>query len=152
MPRIELVTIIDAPIARAFDLARSVDIHLHSTAHTNEKAISGKTSGLLEMLDTVTWRAKHLGFYQNLSVKIKIFGRPHIFQDVMTKGIFQKMEHTHQFIDQGSETKMIDIFIYQPPLGIIGRLVNYLFLEQYMTDFLLRKNKILKRVAEDEIS
>jgi hypothetical protein len=63
MPKIELHTEIDAPIERVFDLARSIDLHMLSTSHTNEKAIAGKTSGLIGLGEWVTWRAKHLGFY-----------------------------------------------------------------------------------------
>lgn len=37
-----------------FDLCRSIDLHLISTSKTNEKAIAGKTSGLINLNETVT--------------------------------------------------------------------------------------------------
>lgn len=64
MPRIELRKEIKANIELVFDLTRSIDLHKISTAHTKEKAVGGRTSGLLEPGETVTWRAKHLGIYQ----------------------------------------------------------------------------------------
>ncbi len=69
MPKIHLQTFIKAKKELVFDLSRSIDLHLLSTKKTNEKAIAGKTSGLMELNDTVTWRAKHLGIYQNLNPK-----------------------------------------------------------------------------------
>jgi hypothetical protein len=61
MPKIELTTHINAPIGRVFDLSRSIDLHMESTKKTGEKAIAGKTSGLIELGETVIWRAKHFG-------------------------------------------------------------------------------------------
>jgi hypothetical protein len=61
MPRLELSTYINAPVEICFDTARSIDVHMASTAHTGERAIAGRTSGLIELGETVTWRARHFG-------------------------------------------------------------------------------------------
>lgn len=82
MSQIYLETIINASIARVFDLSRSIDLHKLSAAHTKEEAIAGRTSGLIELGENVTWRAKHLGVYQNLTVQIIRFDRPIMFEDV----------------------------------------------------------------------
>ena len=42
---IDLVTDIDAPIQLVYDLARDLDLHARSMAHTGERAIGGRTSG-----------------------------------------------------------------------------------------------------------
>jgi hypothetical protein len=44
---ISLATLIHAPIERVFDLSRSIDLHQQSMRHISEKAIAGKTSGLI---------------------------------------------------------------------------------------------------------
>ena len=80
MPTIELSTIINAPIRHCFDIARDIDIHMASTAHTGERAIAGRTSGLIELGETVTWRAKHFGVWQNLTSKITDFNSPAFFK------------------------------------------------------------------------
>ena len=69
MPKIELTTIIDAPIERCFDLARSIDLHKLSTAGTDEEAIAGVMSGLIGKNEQVTWKAKHFGITQKLTSK-----------------------------------------------------------------------------------
>ena len=64
MAPIEIVTTIAAPPGRCFDLARSIDLHLESAAATSEKVVAGRTSGLIEMGEEVTWPAKRFGLWQ----------------------------------------------------------------------------------------
>jgi hypothetical protein len=47
MATIILDTIINAPIEKVFDLSRNIDLHIESTKQTGERAIAGRTSGLL---------------------------------------------------------------------------------------------------------
>ena len=61
MPRFEVISRIAAPALQVFDAARDIDLHLSSLKHTGERAVGGKTSGLIGPGETVTWRARHLG-------------------------------------------------------------------------------------------
>lgn len=150
MPTIHLTTIIQAPIARVFDLERSIDLHLQSAEQTKERAIAGKTSGLAELNDTITWRAKHFGIYQNLTVQITEMDPPYHFVDEMTKGIFQSMRHEHRFKTHDGTTIMEDDFAFVSPFGIIGKLANYLVLTSYLRRFLQKRNAFLRQIAESE--
>ena len=148
MAKIILETFINAPIERVFDLARSIDLHKLSTKGTKEDAIAGRITGLINLNETVTWRAKHFGIYQTLTVVVTQFERPNLFVDEMIKGAFAKLEHIHKFDQIGSGTKMTDFFEFASPLGILGRIAEALFLKAYMTRFLVRKNQELKFIAE----
>lgn len=150
MPRIELHTIINAEIETVFDLSRSVDLHITSTQHTKEKVIAGKTTGLLELNDSVTWNANHLGFNQNLTSKITKFERPQFFEDKMVKGAFKSFKHEHHFSTEEGKTKMTDIFVYESPLGLLGKAADALFLNKYITKLLTKRNKTIKEFAESE--
>ena len=150
MPKIEIKTAINAEIQLVFDLSRSTELHEISTKKTNEKAISGKTSGLFELNDKVTWRGKHFGIYQTLSVKITEFESPTFFKDEMTKGIFANFNHSHYFEKTDYGTLMTDCFEYKSPLGFLGRIADFLFLKKYMTNFLLKRNQVIKEFAETE--
>lgn len=150
MPIIVLETVINAKREIVFDLSRSVDLHLLSTEKTNEKAISGKTSGLMEMNETVTWRAKHLGIYQNLTTKITAFEKPTYFADEMVNGAFKSFKHEHYFEDFQDGTLMKDNFEYESPFGILGKLADFIFLKNYMKSFLIERNSMIKEVAETE--
>ena len=150
MPKIELKTIINAEKHIVFDLSRSIDLHKISTSHTNEEAISGKTSGLIGLNEWVTWRAKHLDFYQELTSKITYFEYPDYFADEMIKGAFKSFRHEHHFEQIGEKTSMLDIFCYDSPFGLFGKLADILFLKNYIKELLLKRNAIIKEFAETE--
>jgi ligand-binding SRPBCC domain-containing protein len=150
MPTITLKTKINAPMERCFLLSLSVDLHKLSTAETNETAIAGVTNGLMKLGDVVTWRAKHLGIYQNLTSKIIEYRYPNYFVSEMVKGAFSKLHHQHIFDSEGNETIMTDIFMFKAPLGILGELFSKLFLVNYMKKFLIKRNDTIKAVAEGD--
>ncbi|MDR7073057.1 SRPBCC family protein [Fictibacillus barbaricus] len=148
MPVIQHKEYIAAPIEICFDLARNINVHTQTTSHTKEKAIGGVTSGLIEEGESVTWEAVHLGVKQRLTAKIIEMERPYRFVDVMVKGAFHSFTHTHTFEDTNEGTVMVDHFEYKSPFGIIGKLADFLFLEKYMTNFLVTRAKALKDIAE----
>jgi len=145
---IELSTMIDAPIQVCFDLSRSIDLHIESTKQTGEKAIAGRTSGLIEMGEIVTWRAKHFGVWQNLTSKITEFKSPDYFTDEMVSGAFNSFRHEHLFFAVNNQTVMKDIFMFESPLGWLGRFANILFLGEYMKRLLIERNRVIKLAAE----
>jgi len=150
MPLIELSTLISAPRERVFDLARSIDAHQDSTEGTSERAIAGVTGGLIGLNDEVTWEARHLGLRQRLTVRVTAFSRPQHFQDIMVAGAFKSMKHDHEFFEHPLGTHMVDRFEFQSPLGILGKLVDRVFLGPYMKRFLVHRNGILKQLAESK--
>ena len=148
MPIIILTTSIHAPIEHCFDLARSIDLHVQSTKQTGERAIAGVTSGLIGLNQSVTWRAKHFGIWQQLTSKITDLDPPYFFADEMIKGAFHSFRHEHHFKLVDGITVMTDQFDYVSPLGKIGRLADWLFLKRYMTNLLTERNRVIKTVAE----
>tara|TARA_R100000027_G_scaffold19410_2_gene14043 strand:- start:4385 stop:4885 length:501 start_codon:yes stop_codon:yes gene_type:complete len=150
MALIQLTTRIAAPVERVFDLARSVEAHTASVSQTGEIAIDGKTSGLVEEGDTVTWEATHFGIKQRLKVQMTQVERPSMFEDRMVFGAFSSMSHQHRFEEKDGETEMRDRFEFQAPLGILGRIAERLFLTRYMTTFLQMRNEGLKELAESD--
>ena len=150
MPIIHLETIIKADMQVVFDLSRSIDFHKFTTEHTKEEAIDGVTKGLIGLNETVTWRAKHLGFYQVLKSKITEFDESHSFTDVMVKGIFKSLEHKHIFLKLEGSVKMIDYFEYVSPLGVLGKMADFIFLKNYLTKFIEKRNQQIKECAESE--
>ncbi|UIR57264.1 SRPBCC family protein [Sphingobacterium sp. SRCM116780] len=143
-----LETSIKAPLIVVFDLSRSIDLHMLSTTDTHEKAIAGVTSGLIKLHETVKWKAKHLGIYQTLTVRITQMKEPYFFEDKMIQGIFEFMEHQHIFEEINDEVVMKDIFQFRAPWGILGRLAEWMFLKRYMKRFLEERNTVIKEVAE----
>jgi ligand-binding SRPBCC domain-containing protein len=145
---IELELFVEAPIERVFDLARDVDAHMASTPGTEERAVSGKTRGLLALGDEVTWEARHFGVLQRLTSRITAFDRPLHFRDSMVKGAFRRFDHDHFFEAEGSGTRCRDLFDFDAPLGPLGWLAERLVLERYMRRFLATRMRVLKDMAE----
>ncbi|WP_448634626.1 SRPBCC family protein [Pedobacter panaciterrae] len=148
MPIIRIETFINADQATVFDLARSIDLHQISTVHTNERAVAGKMSGLIELNESVTWEARHFGVVQRLSSKITEMKSPEYFVDEMVFGAFKSFRHEHIFEAKETGTLMTDVFNYISPLGVLGKLANVLFLNRYVTDLLVQRNKVLKEYSE----
>ncbi len=151
MIRLEEITLIEAPIERCFDLSRSVEVHLLANIHSGEQALAlgGITSGLVGLSGEVTWRAKHFGFWQDLTSKTTALEWPTYFQVTMVRGIFRFMQADHLFQALPSGvTEMKDIFSIAAPLPLLGRLAEALFLRRYMLSLLRERNAVIKRVAE----
>ncbi len=140
---------IDSPIRHCFDLARDIDVHTRTVwKHTKEKAIRGVTSGPIGQGQTVTFEATHLGVRQRLTSLITEYREPFLFVDEMQKGAFKKLRHVHEFEEIGGKTVMTDTLTFEAPLGIVGRWVEKLILEEYMRKFLEHRNNELKKLAE----
>lgn len=150
MPKIVLTTKIDATIDICFDLSRSIDLHKISTAKTQEQAIAGTTKGLISLGETVTWQAIHFGIKQKLTSKITAFERPHYFVDEQISGPFKSIHHQHKFEVVDDSVLMTDVFEFQSPLGILGRVFNALVLTNYLEKFLVERNQIIKDYAESD--
>lgn len=150
MPTIYLSTFILATPNTIFDLSRNIDLHQISTKQTHEKVIAGRMSGLIELGESVTWRARHFGFFQELTSKITAFEKPDSFTDEMVSGAFKSFKHVHKFELTDNGTTMIDVFSYVSPLGILGKLADYFFLKRYMKNLLMNRNLIIKEYAENK--
>lgn len=148
MTTIHLTTKINAPIQSVFDVSRNIDAHQLSTFQSNEKAIAGITSGLINLNETVTWKGKHFGIYLKHKSKITEMEIPNYFVDEMEKGHFKSFRHEHSFVTQNGVTVMIDNLQYETPYGIFGRIFDKFILKNYLTGFLLKRNEILKNLAE----
>jgi ligand-binding SRPBCC domain-containing protein len=150
MPIIQLETRIKSTIEICFDLSRSIDLHQISTAKTNETAVAGRISGLINLHEFVTWQAKHFGVTLQLTSKITAFEKPLYFRDEQLSGPFKYIKHDHYFKQDDDCVCMQDIFNFQSPFGIIGKLVDKIILTRYLKNLLSYRNYIIKQYAETE--
>ncbi len=148
MPQIHLTTLIHAPAERVYDLSRSVRVHQDSMAAFGEKAVGGKVFGLMDLGDTVTWKARHLRKVRVLTVKITSAHRPFYFRDEMIRGDFRQMRHEHYFKGIDNGTIMIDIFQFDTPYGRFGEILNNFYLTTYLKNILTGRNLLIKSYAE----
>jgi len=148
MSFIHLTTFIAAPQERIFDLSRSVDLHKQSMRKYEEKIVKGTMTGLMDLNDEVTWKAKHLFKERVLRVKLTELKRPDYFADEQADGEFTMMKHEHYFKPIENGTIMIDQFHYEIKHGFFGKVVNKFYLENYITRLLKERNEVIKKAAE----
>lgn len=148
MASFRIITEIAAPIEVCFDLARDIDFHTRSLGETGERAIAGRTTGLIGLGESVTWEARHLGVRQQFTAEVTVFDPPVYFRDVMTRGAFRAFAHDHRFETANGKTVMTDEVEFRSPLGPLGWLVDWLFLGGYLRRLLEGRCQAIKAEAE----
>ena len=148
MQRITIETRIDAPAEVCFDCSRDIDLHVQSMSHTGERAVAGRTSGLIGAGEDVTWEGRHFGVKQRFTSRITVSDRPRHFQDSMVRGAFNSFEHDHYFEPDGEGTRMIDMLQFSAPLGPLGIVAEHLVLRTYLRRLLEERNRVIKTAAE----
>jgi ligand-binding SRPBCC domain-containing protein len=146
---IRLETVITAPIGDCFELSLSVDAHTASMRASGERVVSGVTSGIMKIGDTVTWRARHFGIVFRMTSAITEYEYPCRFVDEQLRGPFRRWWHEHTFTSKADgETVMTDVVEFQSPLGPLGSLADRLVLDRYMPYLLGKRNTWLKATLE----
>ena len=148
MAGFRIVTTIAAPVEVCFDLARDIDFHVRSLADTGERAVAGRTTGLIGLGESVTWEARHLGVRQRLTSEVTAFDRPTYFRDAMTAGAFRAFAHDHRFEATDGGTVMTDEVAFRSPFGPLGWLVDTLFMTGYLRRLLEGRCRAIQREAE----
>jgi ligand-binding SRPBCC domain-containing protein len=151
LPLVEVEVQVRAPVERCFDLARSIDLHVVSSSGTSERAVGGVTAGLIGLGQWVTWRARHLGVWFELTSRVTALDRPHHFRDEQVAGPFRHFRHDHLFEpSEDGGTRMRDRLDYRAPLGPLGRLAERLVLDGHLRRFLLARALVIRRAAESD--
>src|SRR5438874_12569646 len=151
MGHLVVETQIAAPQELVFDLARDVTAHTASASFTGERAVApGRTEGLLELGDLVTFEGVHFGIRQRFTAKIVEFDRPRRFVDKLVKAAFKSMQHVHEFEPRDGGTLMRDTLDWVSPLGILGVIADKIAVERHLRNFVVKKQQALKAIAERE--
>ena len=148
MTDLEIQTHIAAPPEVCFDLARDVDFHARSLAHTGERVTLRPDRSLLELGDEVEFEGRHLGVRQRLRARIDWFDRPRQFRDVMVRGAFRSFVHDHIFEPSASGTLMRDRLRFAAPLGPLGVAVERAVLRPYLARLIAARGREIKNAAE----
>jgi ligand-binding SRPBCC domain-containing protein len=75
--------------------------------------------------------------------KITEWEPPNRFVDLQVRGPYKLWRHTHRFIAEGNNTRIIDDVVYALPLGPLGRLAHWLMVKRDVEGiFAFREQKI----------
>ena len=129
--------------AELFDLARNIDVHKDSMAHSREETVGGVSAGLISLGQEVTWRAHHFGIPLQMTSRITEMQVPDYFVDEQVRGPFRRFRHVHEFSADGAGTLMLDRIEFSAPLGPLGRLVEKLVLGRHLQKLIETRNRHL---------
>ena len=85
----------------AFNLARVRDTHIATMGRSSKKATAGLMTGQIGPGEFFTRRARHLGLWFSLTVRITDCRRPDAFVDEQVSGPSRAFRHEHRFADDG---------------------------------------------------
>ena len=149
MTEFEVKTFIAASPERCFDLARDVDFHARSLAHTGERVVERTGQGLLVLEDEVTFEGRHFGVRQRLRARITAFDRPRYFRDEMVRGAFRSFLHDHVFEPTSGGTMMRDRLQFAAPGWPLGVLVERFVLRPYLARLVAARGHGIRQAAEN---
>jgi ligand-binding SRPBCC domain-containing protein len=152
-----VVTTSPHPAQRLFDLSLSIDEHLESLAGSGERAIGGVTSGRIGLGETVTWRARHVGIWFTMTVRITEYDEPRRFVDEQVSGPFRLFRHVHEYGEPAERgvgggagshgtTVMTDTITVASP--VFGRLAERWVLVPYLRRLIRTRNRHLLAVLD----
>lgn len=148
MGHIRVETVIACSPERAFDAARDIGLHVATQAGADERAVAGVTTGLIGMGQEVTFEARHFGLRLRHRAQIVAFEPPRRFVDAMLEGAFASFVHEHLFEECPEGTRMLDTLELRAPLGWLGRIAEWLFLDAYLRRLLQARALSLKAHLE----
>ena len=143
--------VITAPIARVFDLVRSVDVHTATSSGIGGLAVGCRTSGLAEIGDVSVWSARFFGLRFKLATRVTALESPHHMTEILERGLFSEFGHIYTLrpLESGA-VELTDAFHFRSPVGVIGALFDNLILKPVMTRAMNTRLEGLKRIAQSD--
>lgn len=148
MAQFELETVIAATRAEVFAASLDPELHVRSMAAHGETMLEAPEGGEFREGSTVTWRARHFGIPFRLRSVVFDIDPPRGFRDRQVRGPFASFLHVHEFAEHPQGTLMRDVVTFRSPFGPLGRLVDAVFLREYMRRLIAARNRTI--VAELE--
>lgn len=134
-PRYALRTsaVIDRPLEEVFAFF-SAAANLAAITPPRMGFAIAQQSGPLAEGCTIDYRIRALGLPMSWRTVIDAWQPPTpvaaeaLFVDSQTKGPYASWWHQHRFTRDGDRTRMEDLVLYAPPLGLLGRIANRLLI------------------------
>ena len=139
------VQLIDRPITEVFSFFENPE-NLEKITPTN-LGFRIKTPRPLVMREGATFEYKiSLGLIKfPWKTVITLHNPPNMFQDIQDSGPYKKWEHTHEFIEVGDKTKIIDTVVYDLFPAIFRNIINKLYIKNKVEQiFTFRRDALNK--------
>lgn len=140
MASFTLERVVSAPPEAVFELSLDVGMHVASQSSHGERVASGRSFGLLEEGEQITWSARHFGLRFRMTSLVFDVERPRRFRDRQVRGPFGSFLHTHEFEPFDGATLMRDTIEFRSPLGPVGKLVDALVMRRHLIRVITERN------------
>jgi uncharacterized protein (TIGR01777 family) len=136
-------TVIDAPLEQTFDFfSKAANLGVLTPA-AMRFSIDGEVPPM-EAGAVIDYRVRIARVPVRWRTRIERWEPERGFVDVQEKGPYRFWRHEHTFRADGPRTVMEDRVWYAPPLGIVGRLVNRLFIEATLRRIFQYRDEVIR--------
>ena len=147
---IHLTTFIKAPAKLVFDLSRNATVFRKALEGRSEKLTANATGILLNVSDTMTLSAKHLGKTRMTTLRITEMDDALKFVEEQVKGDLKSFRHEHHFKEVDNGSLLIDMVYMEEPRDAIGGLIGRMFMKGYFEKMLHKRNEVIRQYAESD--
>lgn len=77
---------------------------------------------------TIEYRLRVAGFRLGWRSRIEQWEKEKLFVDSQDRGPYRSWWHEHHFVATGRQTMLEDRVYYSPPMGLLGRIANRVFI------------------------
>ena len=74
---------------------------------------------------------------------------PHMFVDQQVKGPYKMWHHTHTFNKVKNGVEIKDRIVYSIPFGILGRILNFLWIRKDLENIFAHRKKIINKLFDN---
>jgi ligand-binding SRPBCC domain-containing protein len=129
MPTFESTTILPRPPAEVFDFfARPANLLLVSPPQLHMRLVAAPER--LELGSRLIIAGRRWGVPHRVVSEVTAFETDVLFRDEQRQGPFARWVHTHRFEPVPGGTRVTDQVEFEPPGGLLGRLVTPRFIER----------------------
>jgi ligand-binding SRPBCC domain-containing protein len=129
MPVFEASQIVPRPVAEVFAFFRDpTNLVKISPPELHMRLVEGPPQ--LERGSRIVLKGRRWGIPQRVVSEVTDFEPPRTFTDVQVEGPFGKWAHTHRFEEVPGGTRLADRIDYEPPGGLLGRVVTAAMIER----------------------
>lgn len=154
MPCLEFVTEIDAPQEAVWKFHDSLDALAQITPPGTKMRVLTPPARLEKGVRfTISLRQPPIPFPLRWEVVYVEYEPPLRFVDEQIRGPFARWRHEHRFepLSEG-RTCLRDIVDYTPPLGILGRIADALFIRRQLTAMFAYRHQATERLLRGKPS
>jgi len=91
----------------------------------------------------IDYTVKAMGARMHWRTLIAEYEPPYKFVDIQLKGPYILWHHTHTFIEEGANTRLIDDVRYALPFGPLGRIAHAVAVERQLLTIFDHRNRVI---------